>query len=321
MSKSIGNTISPLDVVAKSGADIVRLWVASADYGQDVNVSDEILTRTSESYRRLRNAFRFMLSNLYDFDPTADSVAFDDMPELDRWALAELEAVLGKVTALYDEWRFYLVVRAISDYVGDLSSIYMDVVKDRLYADARDGVSRRSAQTALARILSVLVRVLAPVLAFTCEEVWDFMPAGLRTAESVHLADWPMADLVAEKTSELRTAYGVVVDVREVVTRALEEARNDKRIGKSQEASVVVVAPADMLAVLNARPAGALAELFIVASVTLSEGAELSAEVSAASGDKCPRCWNLRKLGVDPSHPEVCERCASVLSLLERRVV
>jgi len=314
MSKSLGNVISPLDVIAKSGADIIRLWVASADYGQDVSVSDEILDRTSEAYRRIRNTFRFLLSNLYDYDP-AMAVSWDDMPEIDRAELARLAEVLERVTRHYDEWRFHMVYRTLYDYVGDLSAVYLDVLKDRLYADAPDWVSRRSAQTVLARILGVLARVLAPVLSFTSEEVWSFMPEGLRDAESVHLSPWPLVE-VPEEASELRRDYAGILEVRDVVTKALEEARNAKSIGKSQEAAVTVTAPPSMIELLERRGAEALATLFIVADVSLVRGADdgaIEATISGASGDKCPRCWNYRELGVDPSHPEVCERCARAL--------
>ncbi|HSK46960.1 MAG TPA: isoleucine--tRNA ligase, partial [Coriobacteriia bacterium] len=297
MSKSLGNVVSPLDVIAKSGADIVRLWVAAADYGQDVSVSDEILDRTSEAYRRIRNTFRFLLSNLYDFDP-GTRVAWSEMPELDRFALVQLSDVLGKVTKHYDEWRFHMVYRTIFDYVGELSSVYLDVMKDRLYADATDSVSRRSAQTVLAEILGVLVRVLTPILSFTCEEVWTFMPESLRDEESVQLSDWPVLQLPAEEGDSLRATYTTVLDVRDVVTRALEDARNDKRIGKSQEAAVRITAPAETAAVLRNRAPGALAELLIVASVSVEDGEDLSVEVGPAGGEKCPRCWNYRTLGV-----------------------
>ena len=191
MSKSLGNVISPIDVVAKSGGDIVRLWVASADYGQDVSVSDEILDRTSEAYRRIRNTFRFLLSNLYDYDAEKDAVGWADMPELDRFALVQLSALADSVTQAYDEWRFHVVYRRVYDYVTDLSAVYLDVLKDRLYADGAASTSRRSAQTVLAAILGVLVRLLTPILSFTCEEVWHFMPEAMRDAESVHLTGWP----------------------------------------------------------------------------------------------------------------------------------
>lgn len=314
MSKSIGNVISPIDVVAKSGADIVRLWVASADYGQDISVSDEILDRTSEAYRRIRNTFRFLLSNLYDFDPSVDRVEWADMPELDRFALASVADLLERVTSSYDEWRFHQVYRAVYDYVGELSAVYLDVLKDRLYADASASVSRRAAQTVLAEILGVLVRSLAPVLTFTCEEVWHFMPEAMRDAESVQLTRWPTVEVPAEEASELRAAYAVALEAREVVTKALEAARSAKVIGKSQEAAIKLTAPVSAMAALEARGAAALAELFIVALVDVAPGDEFSAVVSVADGEKCPRCWNIRALGADTSHPDVCERCAVVLS-------
>ncbi len=316
MSKSLGNVISPLDVIEKSGADIIRLWVASADYGQDVSVSDEILARTSEAYRRIRNTFRFLLSNLYDFDP-AFEVASDDMPELDRYALWQLSDVVERVTKHYDEWRFHMVYRTLFDYVGDLSAVYLDVLKDRLYADAPGSVSRRSAQLVLARILGVLVRVLAPVLSFTCEEVWDFMPESLRDEQSVHLSDWPSAE-APSGAKELAAAYETVFAVREHANAALEEARASKSIGKSQEAAVRVSAPADIIAVLKGRGERSLAELFIVSQVDLIEADEVAIEVVAADGEKCPRCWNYRELGTVSGHPGVCERCARVLAEIGR---
>jgi isoleucyl-tRNA synthetase len=317
MSKSLGNVISPLDVIKKSGADIIRLWVASADYGQDVSVSDEILDRTSEAYRRIRNTFRFLLSNLYDYDPAHD-VAWDDMPALDRFALEGLSVVLTKITRHYDEWRFHMVYRTILDYVGDLSAVYLDVVKDRLYADAADSTSRRSAQTVLARILGVLVRVLAPVLSFTCEEVWGFMPESLRDAESVQLTEWPEVELPAAQAAAVASVFAVVLQAREVANAALELARAEKTIGKSQEASIKLTVSPREFETLSAFGEPGLAELLIVSEVQLDQGADDSqviAEVGLASGEKCPRCWNHRVLGADPAYPEVCSRCASVLAL------
>ncbi|NTW27765.1 MAG: isoleucine--tRNA ligase [Coriobacteriia bacterium] len=313
MSKSIGNTISPLDIIAKSGADIVRLWVASADYGQDVSVSDEILDRTSEAYRRIRNTFRFLLSNLYDFDATADLVGWHEMPEIDRFALAQLSDLTERVTAAYDEWRFHAVYRALYDYVTELSSVYLDVLKDRLYADAPASPSRRSAQTVLARILGVMVRLLAPVLSFTCEEVWSYLPEGMRDAESVQLTEWPVVEVPADEADALRKAYEVVLSVRELATKAMETARNDRVIGKSQEARIVIEAPGHVLKVLEGRGIRSLAEIMIVADVVLKRGDELNVSVAPAEGEKCPRCWNLRDLGVEGDHPGVCERCAEVL--------
>ena len=322
MSKSLGNVISPLDVIAKSGADIIRLWVASADYSQDVSVSDEILDRTSEAYRRIRNTFRFLLGNLDDFDP-ADAVAYDELPELDRHALVALDDLVARVTTAYDDWRYHVVYRQVYDYcVTDLSAFYLDVLKDRLYADGATSHSRRSAQTVLATVLRDLVRLVAPVLAFTAEEVWQSAPAALTAGvESVHLAGWPEARGYAD-AGELRDAYEVVLRWRDVVTRAIEEARNTGAIGKSQEARLVLHGEGRDRGVLEERGAAALAEMFIVSAVELAEAAAepvgapgapaVPVTVLGAQGEKCPRCWNWRDLGADG----LCERCSTVVAAL-----
>ena len=191
----------------------------------------------------------------------------------------------------------------------------MDASKDRLYSDAAGSLSRRSAQTVLAENLKALVRVVAPILVFTSEEVWQFMPEALRDgAESVHLSGWPELDLPAGEADALRESYRVIFEVRDVATKALEDARNESRVGKSQEAILTLTAPPDVLSILDARGVVALADLLIVAEVVLEPGEDLVADVSPATGDKCPRCWNFREIGTDVSYPDVCERCASVLA-------
>ena len=314
MSKSLGNVISPLDVVAKYGADIVRLWVASADYSQDVSVSDEILERTSEAYRRIRNTFRFLLGNLHDYEP-AMAVPLESMPELDRYALVSLGDLVARVTAAYDDWKYHAVYRAVYDYcTTDLSAFYLDVLKDRLYADARDSLSRRSAQTVLASVLTDLVRLVAPILSFTAEEVWQTMPAPLRgDIESVHLAGWPVAESHASD-ADLRETYGVVLGWREEATRALEVARNESGITKSQAARLTLRASAADAEILSARGVEALAEMFIVSAVTVEVVADGDAgptvRVEPADGEKCPRCWNWRDLGTGG----LCARCSEVIA-------
>ena len=315
MSKSLGNTILPNDVVAKSGADVVRLWACAADYGQDISVSAEILDRTSEAYRRIRNTFRFLLSNLYDWDPAA-AVAFEDMMELDQYAMVTLADLVAKVTKSYEEWRFHMVYRHIYDYcVVDLSSFYLDVLKDRLYADGASSLERRSAQTVLAAILSAMVRLVAPVLTFTSEEIWQSMPESLRgDVVSVQLAGWPTVDVPDEAADRLRDDYRIVLEVRDTVTKSLEDARGAGSIGKSQEARVVITAPESVAKVLSARPA--LADLFITGQAeVVADGDALMVAVLAADGVKCPRCWNLRTdVGSDPEHAELCGRCARVVA-------
>jgi isoleucyl-tRNA synthetase len=315
MSKSLGNVISPLDVIERSGADIIRLWAAAADYSQDISISDEILDRTSEAYRRMRNTFRFLLSNLYDYEPSV-AVPWEQMPEIDRYAMVTLADLVERVTLSYDEWKFHQVYRAVFDYcVVDLSSFYLDMLKDRLYSDGADSLSRRSAQTVLSHILTALVRLVAPVLTFTSEEVWQFMPEALREGHpSVQLAGWPTVEVPAEEAARLRDSYRIVLEVREVVTKALEDARNAKVVNKSQEAAVTIAGPARMRAAIEERGLDATAEMFIVSAVELAEEGDLSVTVVPASGQKCPRCWNYREIGVDPAHPELCGRCAEVLS-------
>ncbi|MHB8762597.1 MAG: isoleucine--tRNA ligase [Coriobacteriia bacterium] len=311
MSKSLGNVISPLDVIAKSGADIIRLWVCASDYSQDVSVSDEILERTGEAYRRIRNTYRFLLSNLADFEP-AMAVAWEEMLELDRFALVQLTDLVDRVTASYDAWRFHQVFHAVHGYcVTELSSFYLDVLKDRLYADAADSLERRSAQTVLAEVLKALVRVMAPVLSFTAEEVWQFMPTSLRDGvPSVQLAGWPNVEVPQAEAAELRESYAIVLQVRELVTKALEDARNAGEIGKSQEARLVLTVPAAWHRTLAQRGEAALAEMFIVSETELASGDGVAVAVGRAGGDKCPRCWNWRQLRADG----LCARCSDVVA-------
>jgi isoleucyl-tRNA synthetase len=300
MSKSLGNGIDPTDVTNKYGADVLRLWVASVDYSQDVNISEEILKRTSDTYRRLRNTFRFLLGSLDDFDDLKDSIGdWAALEPLDQWALVRLSHLLEDVGSAYAEYRFHQVYRLIYDYVvGDLSAVYMDALKDRLYSEAPDSPRRRSAQTVLMNVLEVLVRVLSPIISFTAEEAWQNYPEAMRTREgrpvSVQLAGWPertdfMPALPAE-TSALTDDFAAILEVRETVTKALEDARIQKVIGKSQEAVVDVSLPAAMMEAVSRYDAAMFEELFIVSAVSFSEGTELAAAIEPTSLPRCPRC-------------------------------
>ena len=328
MSKSRGNGVDPADVIRDYGADVLRLWVGSVDSSQDVSIGKNILDRTADAYRRFRNTFRFLLSNLYDFNWEQDAVSWQDLSVLDRWAMARLQALVQVVDAAYESFRFHLVYHAMYDYViNDLSSVYLDALKDRLYSDAPKSLARRSAQTVLTNILEVLVRQLAPLLTFTCDEVWEYYPQGLREPNrkaAVQLAGWPVADdfapqIPASEAQQLLQDFSLILSVRDAVTKSLEEARNLKTIGKSQEAAVSVqLAPQDAQ-VLTTLPPGTLEELLIVASVQITpqEGLQDPAvTITKAQDQKCPRCWNIRQLGADPAHPEVCSRCATVLTQL-----
>lgn len=327
MSKSAGNGVDPADVMKKSGADVLRLWVASVDYSQDVNIGDEILQRTSEAYRRIRNTFRFLLGNLDDFDYRTDAVhEWDSLAPIDRWALARTRQLLHEVESAYVNYKFHLVYRTVYEYIiNDLSAIYMDVCKDRLYSEAPGSLARRSAQTVLMNVLETLVRVLAPILSFTTDEVWESYPQGLRYegghASNVQLAGWPEDSDFLPNASQTQEAlimgdFDTILEVRDVVTKALEDARGEKLINKSQEATVKVTAPQDVLDVIERYDEAVFEELFIVATVEFGVGTAIEAEVGVSDLEKCPRCWNYRTLGGNDKHPEVCERCAEALEAI-----
>lgn len=328
MSKSLGNGIDPADVIAKSGADVLRLWVSSVDYSQDVSISENILQRTSDAYRKIRNTFRFILGSLGDFDDEKNAVTdWNALEPIDQWAMVRLGNLLADVEQAYDEFKFHLVYRAVYDYiVGELSAVYLDATKDRVYAEAPDSPRRRAAQTVMMNILEVLVRVLAPIITFTCDEVWECYPEAARNRagrpESVQLAGWPAREdfvpALADSThyEEIAEDFGAALSVREVVTKALEDARDAGVVKKSQEAAVSVTVPEDLRARIEKFDSAVFEELFIVSAVTFEPGEELAAQVSPAPGEKCPRCWNYRELGGNAAHPHVCERCGNVLDAI-----
>ena len=326
MSKSLGNGIDPAEVMDKYGADVLRLWVASVDYSQDVSISQDILKRTSDTYRRFRNTFRFLLGVLNDFSMNDAVVEWDQLEPFDQWALVRLGRLLDEVNEAYDNFKFHHVYRLIYDYVvGDLSAVYLDALKDRLYSDAPDARSRRSAQTVLANVLEVLVRLLTPIISFTTEEVWQNYPKGLAESQdhpiSVQLAGWPergnFVPLIPEHEAErIEKRFEVVLAFRDEVTKALEEKRVEKTINKSQEAVVRATVPQAEYDVLTDFNEGFFEELLIVSKVAFERGDELTVEISVSDLDKCPRCWNFRVLGGNPHHPDVCERCGDALDAI-----
>ena len=329
MSKSKGNGVAPQEVIDKYGADVLRLWVASTDYSVDVSIGDNILSRTSDAYRRFRNTYRFLLGNLDDFDVQRDAVALEDMKPIDVWAMLRLRDILHEVERGYDEYSFHRVFRVLYDYViTDLSAIYMDVTKDRLYAEAPGSLARRSAQTVLMNILEVLVRVMSPILSFTCDEVWEHYPMAERNREgrpvSVQLAGWPTeADFVpalpqGEEAQKLMDNFATLLEVRDVVTKAIEDARNAKVVNKSQEVALTITASDAVADVVESFSAADLEELFIVAEVKVERAQveETQAVAAKTQAEKCPRCWNHRALGGNAAHAEVCERCGNVLDVL-----
>ena len=327
MSKSKGNGIDPAEVTGKFGADVLRLWVSSVDYSQDVRISNDILTQVAGTYRRFRNTFRFLLGNLSDFDDTKNAVTdWNALAPVDQWMLVKTQELLHAVQSAYEEYRFHNVYRAVYDFVvNDLSAVYMEACKDRLYSEAPDSAARRGAQTVLMNVLDVMVRILSPILSFTTDEVWENYPTAIVNREgrpeSVQLAGWPTdADFVPAipegAARSVNATFEQVMAVRDVVMKALEEARSGKVINKSQEAAVVVTAPADIVSAISGIDAAQFEELFVVSGVEFVQGDELSCEVKLAAGEKCPRCWNYRELGGNANHPHVCERCGDALDAI-----
>ncbi len=325
MSKSKGNGVDPADICNKFGADVLRLWVASVDFSHDVRLGDNIIKQVSDAYRKFRNSLRFMLSNVVDFDDEKDAVtSWDALEPIDQYMMVKTARFLDDVTAAYDEYAFNSVYRLAYDFINDTSAVYMDVIKDRLYSEAAASPRRRAAQTVLMNVIEVLVRVLSPILTFTTDEVWESYPeAALKRAgrpESVQLAGWPTHDSFVPALPQDEGAFldnfEKVLEVRDVVTKELENARVAKVINKSQEAALSVVVPEELLEVLKAYDQSVYTELFIVSSVTFESGSEISAKVTVAQGEKCPRCWNVTTLGGNAKYPGVCKRCGNVLEQL-----
>jgi isoleucyl-tRNA synthetase len=328
MSKSSGNVVAPQKIVAQHGADILRLWVSAEDYREDMRISREILDRAVEAYRRIRNTARFLLGNLADFDPARDGVARADMLELDRFILDRVQAFVTRCARAYDAFEFHTVYHALNNFCSvDLSALYLDIVKDRLYCEGARSLERRSAQTALLAILDAMVRVMAPVLSFTAEEIWSCMPAAPGRAASVLLGDFPQPD-PAFVDGELAADWERLLEVRAAVTKTIEGLRQRGEVGHSLEARVLLAAE-EPLATLLASRRERLAEIFIVSQVELRGPGEVSGEspveglrvaAERAEGEKCARCWNWKTdVGSDPRVPTVCGRCARVLASADTR--
>lgn len=335
MSKSLGNVIAPQEISKKFGAEILRLWVAAEDYREDVRISNEILSRLVEAYRRLRNTARFLISNLYDFDPAKDFLAPSELDELDRWILQRTQNVLRRCREAYDRYEFHAVFHTLNNFCSvDLSAQYLDIVKDRLYCEGTQSNKRRAAQTALHRILEVLVHLTAPILSFTAEEIWGYMPDKAQRPESVFLSPVPDPDMSLSDI-QLGEKWDRIFRERGEVLKALEQARAAGIIGHSLDANVVFEplngAQGSLLSELVRSERDRLQDLLIVSQASLAGDSSGSVpnqfssydagslncriKVGKAVGSKCERCWKYDPaVGQDPAHPSVCARCAAVLN-------
>ena len=312
MHKSLGNGMDPYEIMDKYGADNLRLWAASADYHADVRCSDKIFKQLSQNYLKFRNTARYCLGNLDGFDPN-ELVAPADMLELDRWAIGRLNALIEKCFQAYDDYEFSAVTHAVNDFcVVEMSNFYLDIIKDRLYCESRDGLPRRSAQTALYLILDALTKLMAPILCFTCDEIWQAMPH--RAADDVRNVvfndmDRPFAEYALDEAAVAR--WDKIIAVRDVVNGVLEAARGAKKIGKSLEANVSLTVPQEDAFLAEMDPAE-LADLLIVSQVSVTVGDAIAAEAVPAEGTKCPRCWKV----LPSEHADgLCPRCARILGL------
>ena len=323
MSKSLGNGIDPLEIIKEFGADVLRLWVASADYQNDIRVSKEIIKQMSEVYRKIRNTARFILGNISDFEPDKDSVQYEKLQEIDQWALMKLAKLIKRVTDAFENYEYHVVYHSIHNFcVVDMSNFYLDVIKDRLYTSKAGSVERRAAQTVMYEILDVLVRMLTPMLAFTTEEIWEYMPhRKSHDKESILLNEWPVLNekYIDEKLEE---KWGKILAIRSDVSKALEVARADKVIGQSLNAKVKLFADEKNFAFLEGIK-DELVMIFIVSVVEVEKGSAglakgeltgLEIKVEKAPGEKCERCWMYSEsVGQDAKHATLCKRCAETV--------
>lgn len=320
MHKSLGNGIDPSEITDQYGADILRLWVASSDYHSDIRISKPILSQLSDAYKKIRNTARFILGNLGNgkgFNPDTDSVSDDKLTELDKWAMMRLDALIDKVNEGYNAFDFHIAFHAIHNFcVIDMSNFYLDIIKDRLYCEKEDSELRRAAQTTMYRILSAVARLAAPIISFTAEEIWGFMPHSVNDdTQSVFLNQMPEKSGI-EFSAEFVEKWNFIYSTREAVNKALEEARNAKTIGKSLEAGIVIHASAEDYEKYNAL-AEQLAEILIVSDVKVEKSdSETGFEVVKADGDKCERCWCYSKyVGTNHEHPTLCQRCVTAVEV------
>ena len=326
MHKSKGNSIYPEDVIKKYGADIVRLWAASADYHVDVRCSDVIFGQLSESYRKFRNTARIILANLYDFDPDKDMLAVGDLMDIDKWAISRVNSFVKTARAAYAEYEFHDICQALNNFcTTDMSKLYIDIIKDRVYVEGKTSYERRSAQTALYTVLSAMVRVMAPIISFTCDEIWMSMPhVSTDDPTSVMLNDMPEY-LNEHSFPDIESKYDGLFALRDGVMKALELARADKRIGKSLDAKITIYADEETAGTLKAG-IEELCTIFIVSGAQVTtdqapagayreDGSPFAVLVENADGRKCDRCWAYSTEGIEDGDGFVCQRCQRILGL------
>ena len=316
MSKSLGNGIEPQEIIDQYGADILRLWVASSDYHADIRISKDILKQLSESYRKIRNTARYILGNLSDFDPSKDMVSVDELYPIDKWAIVKLNELIAKTKNAYDTYEFHQVYHSVHNFcVVDMSNFYLDVLKDRLYTEKADSKSRRAAQTAIYIIVDAMTRMISPILAYTSDEIWKYMPhTAENNTENVVFNDMPQ-EIAISVEDGFMAKWDRIHELRDTVKKSLEAFIKDKTIKSSLEATVTLSANGEALKFLNSVK-DELAAAFIVSAVIVNESdnAEIQVAVEKANGGKCERCWSISEtVGTNDEHPTLCSRCCEIL--------
>ncbi len=324
-SKSLGNGVDPVDVANRLGAEVIRLWVASVDFREDVAASENLMQRVCDNYRKLRNTLRFLLGNLHDFTPPPTQCSdFAKLEPLDQYILARTAELDAKIRKAYDTFEFHRAYHALNEFVNtDLSALYLDVIKDRLYTFAPNAPARRSAQTALWRIAEALTRLIAPILSFTADEVWQQLPHVEGREGSVHLALFPdMLEIIPGSVREIEEDWAQLLLMRESAMKSLEEARAAKIIGKGLEASVSLRATGNSFALLEKYRAS-IPELLNVSAIEIAgalapgDANPIVAVATPSSAPKCERCWRyVPDVGDSPDYPTVCLRCADALAAI-----
>jgi len=316
MSKSLGNGISPQEIIKDYGVDILRLWVLSSDFKSDVSISKDILKQISEAYRKIRNTARYILGNTSDFNPNTDMVKYEEMEEIDKWALAKLNKLIKESTQNYEDYNFHFVYHDINQFcVIDMSNFYLDIIKDRLYTSKKESIERRSAQTAMYIILNSLVKMLAPMICFTAEEIWKHLPhLESENVESVMLSDWPKISEEYDNT-KLEEKWQHIIELKDIVSKELEIARSEKIIGHSLNAKVILYANNEEYKFLEENKE-TLMTVFIVSDLKIEKNNDdtIKIKVELAEGDKCERCWKYSEtVGANKEHPTICEKCSEAI--------
>jgi len=316
MSKSLGNVIAPEEIIEKYGAEILRLWVTYEDYRDDIKISKDIINRLIETYRRIRNTLRFLHANINDdFNPETDTVPYEKLSYLDKWMLSRLNRLIERVSGAYNDYSFHSIYHSLHNFCAvDLSALYLDIVKDRIYVENRNAVKRRASQTVILETLVSFVKLLAPVLSSTAEEMWFYLK-GYVKEESVLLASFPSVNKehINEKIEE---EWSKMWDMRETINKKIEEKRVEKVIGHSLDAKVIITAPENEYLLLK-KMGEELKDIIIVSQVELQQGEEMDIAVHKADGEKCERCWQYTtEMTISEKFPCVCSRCESILSSL-----